>query len=33
MFQSGLGDGTYQSYWGLAESGEIVALITDFGLI
>jgi len=33
MFQSGIGDGTYQSYWGLTESGEIAALVTDFGLV
>lgn len=33
IFASGLGDGAYQSWWGLANSGEIVSLVTDFGLL
>ena len=32
MFASGLGDGAYVSWWGLAASGEVVYLVTDFGL-
>lgn len=33
MFASGLGDGSYASCWGLAATGEVVSLITDFGLL
>jgi len=33
MFASGLGDGTYGSYWGLAGDDTVVCLVTDFGLI
>lgn len=31
MFTSGLGDGYYESFWGIAEENRIVSLITDFG--
>ncbi len=33
MFASGLGDGYYESFWGIADENEnkIVCLITDFG--
>jgi hypothetical protein len=33
VFRSGLGDGSYSSYWGLDEVGEPVTLLTDFGLV
>jgi hypothetical protein len=33
VFASGLGDGAYESFWGLSESGEAVTLVTDFGLV
>jgi hypothetical protein len=33
MFASGLGDGWYSSWWGLGESGDVVSLVTDFGLM
>jgi hypothetical protein len=33
MFASGLGDGGYRSWWGLGPDGEVVSLITDFGLL
>ncbi len=33
VFRSGWGDGSYPSYWGFDEAGEIVTLVTDFGLI
>lgn len=33
MFASGLGDGYYESYWGLSEDGTIVSLITDFKIL
>jgi len=33
VFSSGLGDGAYESFWGLDESGEPVTLVTDFGLV
>jgi hypothetical protein len=33
MFASGLGDGTYESYWAVTKDGEAVALVTDFGII
>ena len=32
MFASGLGDGNFESFWGLDEYGEIVSLVTDFGI-
>ena len=32
MFASGMGDGAYPSYWGRNHHGEIVALVTDFGV-
>jgi hypothetical protein len=32
-FYTGLGDGAYPSYFGLSESGNIVSLITDFGIV
>jgi hypothetical protein len=31
-FSSGYGDGFYRSFWGLAEDGMPVCLVTDFGL-
>jgi hypothetical protein len=31
-FSTGLGDGVYASYWGLDADGEVVSLVTDFGL-
>ncbi|MET3606774.1 DUF4241 domain-containing protein [Mucilaginibacter rubeus] len=30
MFQSGYGDGTYPSYWGVTKNNKIVSLIIDF---
>jgi hypothetical protein len=33
MFASGLGDGFYESFWGLDEWGEATSLVTDFGLV
>jgi hypothetical protein len=33
LFSSGLGDGSYVSYWGLDARGEAVCLLTDFGLL
>jgi hypothetical protein len=33
MFASGLGDGSYASYWGLDDAGQIVSLTTDFGIL
>lgn len=30
MFHSGYGDGSYPSYWGVTESGDICSLIIDF---
>ena len=33
MFSSGFGDGFYASYFGLDERGEVVALVTDFGVV
>jgi len=30
MFHSGYGDGSYPSYWGIDENGEIVSLVIDF---
>jgi hypothetical protein len=33
IFRSGLGDGSYTSYWGLDETGEPVTLVTDFDLV
>ncbi|GIP56003.1 DUF4241 domain-containing protein [Paenibacillus vini] len=32
MFRSGFGDGYYASYWGFSAGGEVVSLVTDFGL-
>jgi uncharacterized protein DUF4241 len=32
-FQSGVGDGSYPSYWGLDERGALVALVTDFRIV
>jgi len=31
--ESGEGDGFYASYWGLAQDGSAVCLVTDFGLL
>ncbi|BAT58691.1 hypothetical protein GJW-30_1_01218 [Variibacter gotjawalensis] len=33
IFQSGNGDGAYQSYWGLCAAGTPLALVTDFKII
>jgi hypothetical protein len=33
VFSSGLGDGAYESFWGLDGSGEAVTLVTDFGIV
>jgi hypothetical protein len=33
VFSSGLGDGTYASYFGYNPLGQVVCLITDFGLL
>jgi hypothetical protein len=33
MFASGLGDGTYESYWGINAANDVVSLITDFRLL
>jgi hypothetical protein len=30
MFQSGYGDGSYPSYWGLDKNGEVLSLVIDF---
>jgi hypothetical protein len=30
MFQSGFGDGSYPSYWGVTENGGVCSLIIDF---
>lgn len=32
MFQSGLGDGVYTSWFGFDQDGSVVSLLTDFGL-
>lgn len=32
IFSSGMGDDLYSSYWGFAEGGEIVCLVTDFNV-
>lgn len=32
MFNSGHGDGSYQSYWGLDAAGKALCLVTDFGV-
>lgn len=33
MFSSGWGDGFYASYFGLDDTGRVVALVTDFGVV
>jgi|KBSSwiStaDraftv2_1062776.scaffolds.fasta_scaffold677802_2 hypothetical protein len=33
IFASGLGDGMYESFWGLAGNGEVTSLVTDFRVI
>jgi hypothetical protein len=33
MFASGLGDGAYESFWGLSREKEIVSLVTDFRIL
>lgn len=33
VFSSGYGDGAYGSWFGIGESGEPVALVTDFGIV
>jgi hypothetical protein len=32
LFQSGYGDGYYTAYWGYDDAGNLVCLVTDFGL-
>ena len=32
IFHSGWGDGCYASYWGLDAGGNVVCLVTDFGI-
>ncbi len=32
VFSSGLGDGVYDSYWGMSDAGRPVCLLTDFNL-
>jgi hypothetical protein len=32
-FSTGFGSGAYASYFGFAETGEIVCLVTDFGIV
>lgn len=31
IFESGLGDGAYESYWGMKD-GRVISLVTDFGI-
>ena len=33
MFGSGLGDGSYESFWGVGEDGEATSLVTDFKIL
>ena len=33
VFHSGVGDGSYPSYWGFDERGALVALVTDFQIV
>src|SRR5207249_2201905 len=33
MFASGVGDGWYESYWGLDDDGNPVSIVTDFGIL
>lgn len=33
LFSSGFGDGVYPSYFGYSAKGELVSLITDFGVV
>jgi hypothetical protein len=33
LFSSGMGDGTYPSYWGFDRTGEVVCLVTDFDVL
>ena len=33
IFSSGVGDGTYPSYWGIDRNGQTCELITDFLII
>lgn len=32
-FSSGFGDGSYSSYWGFGAGGELLMLVTDFGVL
>jgi hypothetical protein len=32
-FSTGMGDGTYSSYWGLSMDNKAVCLVTDFNMI
>ncbi len=33
IFASGFGDGVYASYWGLDQNGQVLSLVTDFGVL
>ncbi len=33
MVDSGMGDGSYPCYWGMAEDGEVVSLVADFLMV
>ena len=33
MFASGLGDGHFESFWGLNKDDEVVSIVTDFGIL
>jgi len=33
VFESGIGDGRYASYWGFDAEGRVACLVTDFGLL
>jgi hypothetical protein len=33
VVSSGFGDGAYKTYYGLNDEGEIVELVTDFGVL
>jgi uncharacterized protein DUF4241 len=33
IFASGHGDGWYRSWWGISRHGDVVSLVTDFGLL
>jgi hypothetical protein len=33
MFATGLGDGVYESFWGLSQDDQVVSLVTDFRIL